>query len=81
MHTIQISDSLHKRLSNWAAERGESVEDLAEEVLTEYLEEREDIHEARLVLERIARGESKPIPWEEAEALLEEWERKGELPD
>ncbi|MDQ4074675.1 MAG: hypothetical protein M3220_00355 [Chloroflexota bacterium] len=38
MSTIQISDSLHERLSSWAAQRGESVEAFVEEAVKERLQ-------------------------------------------
>jgi predicted DNA-binding protein len=79
--TIELPEELRDQAERAAQEQGASVDELVRELLAEYLEELEDIAEARQVLARIESGESKPIPWEEAKAQLEEMERRGELPD
>ncbi|MDQ4076812.1 MAG: hypothetical protein M3220_11285 [Chloroflexota bacterium] len=75
MSTIQISDSLHDRLSNWAAQRGESVEAFTEEILEEYLEDLEEQAAMDRMVERIKAGKEERISWEQFQAIDDPEER------
>ncbi|HEX8681124.1 MAG TPA: DUF6290 family protein [Ardenticatenaceae bacterium] len=69
--TIHLPDELRQRAQALAAARGETVEALAQEALEEYLEELEDIEEAREILARIDSGEVETIAWEKVRAESE----------
>ncbi len=71
MTTLTLPTDMQQRLIVAAAHQGTDAERLALEVLEEYLEDLEDIAAAQAVLARREAGEEKPIPWEEAGAMLD----------
>ncbi len=78
--TVRIADSLYQQAESLAAERGESVEALAQGLIEEYLQELEDVAEAREILARVKSGEEPTYSHEEVWAEIEELEHSGELP-
>jgi predicted DNA-binding protein len=62
MSTVTIPDTLRERVEAAAAERGATIDTLVQEALEEYLEELEDVAEAREIIGRMKLGQSRKIP-------------------
>jgi RHH-type transcriptional regulator, rel operon repressor / antitoxin RelB len=78
---IELPEELRDQAERAAQEQGASVDELVRELLAEYLEELEDLAEARQIVARIESGEARTYSHAEVWARLEEAERRGELPD
>lgn len=56
---IAISQSLEKRLARLAQQSGRSIDELAHEVILQYLEDAEDTDAAERILRRVRSGREK----------------------
>ncbi|HEX8682761.1 MAG TPA: hypothetical protein VF707_10640 [Ardenticatenaceae bacterium] len=77
--TVKIADSLYQQAESLAAERGESVELLVQELVAEYLEQLEDVRVVREIEARIATGEEEVSNWADFEAELDALEVNDRL--
>jgi predicted DNA-binding protein len=63
--TIQLPDALRLRAEKIAAQRGNTIDDLVQELLEEYLEEADDVQEAIKIQARISSGEERTYSHQE----------------
>lgn len=63
--TIQLPDALRLRAEKIAAQRGDTIDHLVQELLEEYLEEADDVQEAIKIQARIASGEERTYSHQE----------------
>lgn len=70
MLTLNLPDSTAQRLADAAARSGHFTSAYLENIITEHLEELEDIREAEAVLERVRRGEERVYSLKEMEQSI-----------
>lgn len=74
--TIELPDLLRQCAEKVVATRGDTIDNLVQELLEEYLEDIEDIQEAAEIKARINTGEERTYTHDELWAEIDEMERK-----
>jgi predicted DNA-binding protein len=70
MPTIQFDPRIERELTHLAAREGKNLEQLVQDVMSEYLEEQADIEAANAAYDRYLAGQEKTISLDELERRL-----------
>ncbi len=71
MHlAISINKAVIDELTALATTRGKTIEQMAAEIISDYLEEAQDYADAQDALAALDRGEEEVIPWEQVKKEL-----------
>jgi predicted DNA-binding protein len=74
MLTVTISNGLDEKLSSAAKTQGKTVDQILNALITEYLEDLEDVRLAEAALRRVENGESQLVDWQDAKKHLHDME-------
>lgn len=67
---ISINKAVIDELTTLATTRGKTIEQMATEIISDYLEEAQDYADAQDALAALDRGEEEVVPWEQVKKEL-----------